>query len=296
MKTYRISVLLLLFFSSFLTAQKIPLDSKSYDGWKSLSSPVISHDGQWISYVINPQQGDGCLYIYNIKTGQKDSVSRGSDLVFSADTKYLAYQIIPAYSETRQAKKKKLKDDKMPKNDLEIRLLNENKFTRISRVKSFALSEKNSFWMAYLLEKKAVEKKSGKSPADSATVADIAAPKKIKKPEPKGTDFVIFNPILKKEFKYQDVTEYVVAKDGKSISFLQDISDTTKIENFKVNTFETKEEDSKVVFEGKGNVKKLSTDRIGNLVSFLYSADTAKVKNYDLWLSENTKAAIKITS
>jgi hypothetical protein len=83
-------------------------------------------------------------------------------------------------------------------------------------------------------------------------------------------------------------------KDGKTISFLQDIPDSTKIENFKINVFDTKEETIKVVFEGKGGAKKLITDRIGNLVSFIYSPDTAKVKVFDLWLSKNSSEALKI--
>ena len=144
----------MLILSAIMTAQKVPLDNNSYDGWKSLIAPVISEDGRWVCYTINPQQGDGWLYIYNVKSGQKDSVSRGSNLIFSPDVKYLAYQISPAYSETRQAKKKKLKEDKMPKNDLEIRLLPGNELTKVLRVKSFAIPEKNSYWMAYLLEKK----------------------------------------------------------------------------------------------------------------------------------------------
>ena len=60
------------------------------------------------------------LYIQFIP-GKKDSVPRGSGPLFSPDSKYLAYQILPKYTETRQAKKKKLKEDKMPKNNLEIR-------------------------------------------------------------------------------------------------------------------------------------------------------------------------------
>jgi len=34
--------------------------------------------------------------------------------LFPPDTRYLAYQIIPTFAETRQAKKKKLKEDKCP--------------------------------------------------------------------------------------------------------------------------------------------------------------------------------------
>jgi dipeptidyl aminopeptidase/acylaminoacyl peptidase len=294
MKKIKFVFILILIFPSFLSGQKIPLDKNCYDGWKSLAAPVISDDGKWIGYTINPQQGDGWLYLFNSITGQKDSVSRGSNLIFSPDIKYAAYQILPAYAETRQAKKKKLKDDKLPKNDLEIRLLTDKQITKISRVKSFALPGKNSYWMAYLMEKKLSEKNGRKAVGDSTAVSDNSSSKKSKKPEPKGTEFIIYNPILKKEYKYQDVIEFVVAKDGKSISFIQDIPDTTKIENFKVTIFETKDESSKTVFEGKGSAKKLTTDRVGNLVSFLYSTDTAKVKVYDLWFSKNSASSTKI--
>jgi len=290
----KVSLLLLFVLPLYLTAQKKPLDNNSYDGWKSLSSPVISDDGKWIGYTINPQQGDGWLYIFNRISGQKDSVARGTGLAFSPEISYLAYQIIPSYSDTRQAKKKKLKEDKMPKNDLEFRILSNNQITRISRVKSFALPEKNSQWMAYLLEKKLVDKAGKKSFADSSQISDATLTKKSKKPDPKGTDLVVFNPVTKKEYKYQDVIEYVVAKDGKSISFIQDVIDSAKTENFKINVFNTGAETLKIIFEGKGSAKKLSTDRIGNFVSFIYSTDTSKVKVYDLWLSKNNAMSEKI--
>jgi len=290
----KVSLLLLFVLPLYLTAQKKPLDNNSYDGWKSLSSPVISDDGKWIGYTINPQQGDGWLYIFNRISGQKDSVARGTGLAFSPEISYLAYQIIPSYSDTRQAKKKKLKEDKMPKNDLEFRILSNNQITRISRVKSFALPEKNSQWMAYILEKKLVDKAGKKSFADSSQISDATLTKKSKKPDPKGTDLVVFNPVTKKEYKYQDVIEYVVAKDGKSISFIQDVIDSAKTENFKINVFNTGAETLKIIFEGKGSAKKLSTDRIGNFVSFIYSTDTSKVKVYDLWLSKNNAMSEKI--
>jgi dipeptidyl aminopeptidase/acylaminoacyl peptidase len=294
MKKIAASLITLLSFSLFCSAQKVPLDNNAYDGWKSLSSQIISEDGKWISYTINQQQGDGWLFLYNVTSGQKDSVARGGKAVFSPDSRYFVYQIIPAYAETRQAKKKKLKDDKMPKNDLEIRLLTDNGSTKISRVKSFAVPEKDSFWMAYLLEKRSEEKKTNKVPGDTIKVKGNNAEKKAKTPEAKGTEFVIINPVLKKEYRYQDVTEYVVAKDGKTISFLQSIPDTSKIENLKISVFDTHNETTGSVFEGKGSVKKLSIDHSGNLVSFVFSSDTSKIKVYDLWLWNSSAKAIKI--
>jgi hypothetical protein len=278
----------------FISAQKPPLSDKIYDGWKSLSSPKISDDGKWVTYVINPQQGDGWLYIYDVAKIRKDSVARGEKAVFAPDSKYLAYQVIPAYSETRQAKKKKLKEDKMPKNDLEIRILSNNQINKISRVKSFALPEKNSFWMAYLLEKKPENDKNNKPSADTASTAKQAVSKNSKLTEPKGTEFVILNPLSGREHRFQDVTEFVVARDGNTISFIQSIPDSSKTDNYKINVFETNNESDKVVFEGKGSAKKLSSNRTGNYIAFIFSPDTAKVKVYDLWFSRNNEDAVRV--
>jgi dipeptidyl aminopeptidase/acylaminoacyl peptidase len=277
-----------------LSAQKPPLDHNSYDGWNNLNSQKISENGIWVTYIISPQQGDGWLHIYNVISGKKDSVARGNNAVFSPEEKYLVYKVAPSYASIRQAKKKKLKQDQMPKSNLEIRLLPDQETFKIERVKTFEVPEKNSFWMAFLLEKKLTELKPDRSITDSSKVTLNSFTKTKKPPEAKGTELVIYNPLTKKDYKFQDVSEYVVAKDGKTISFLQCISDTTKIDNCRINIFETNNEVSKVIFEGKGVVKKLSTDRVGEMVSFMYSSDTSKAKVFELWLSKNGKNAIKI--
>ena len=61
-----------------------------------------------------------------------------------------------------------------------------------------------------------------------------------------------------------------------------------------INVFDTQKENLKIIFEGKGSAKKLDTDRRGDLISFLYSTDTARVKVYDLWLSRNIDNAKRI--
>jgi dipeptidyl aminopeptidase/acylaminoacyl peptidase len=279
---------------AILTAQKLPLDHTVYDGWKSLGSALISDDGNWVSYEINPQQGDGWLYICNTVTGQKDSVFCGTRATLSADAKYLVYQVKPTYAETRKAKKDKVKEEMMPKNNMGIRLLQASGNTIIiKRVKSFLVPESNSLWMAYLLEKKADDKKDSKASADSSKTPKAPARGK-KPPEPKGTELVIFNPVMNKEYRYTDVTEFVVARDGKSISYLQVYSDTTKIDNYKVNFFDTGKETTSLVFEGKGSLKKLSTSKTGDKLSFIFTQDTAKTKIYDLYLSKGIEKAAKV--
>jgi dipeptidyl aminopeptidase/acylaminoacyl peptidase len=294
MKNLRFTLFFLLALPAMLYAQKVPLDNNAYDIWKSMGAYAISEDGKWITFEINPQQGDGWLYIYNVSTREKDSVFCGTGARIAPDSKYMAWRIIPTYGDTRQAKKKKLKDDQLPKNNLGIRVLSGDSIIIIKRVKSFLLPESNSLWMAYLLEKKVEEKKAAKEPADSAKSTRISLRNTKKPPEPKGTELVIYNPVTNKEFRYSDVTDYIVARDGKTISYLQDIPDTSKTDLFKVNIFDTKKETSSVVFESKGTVKKLVTDKSGDKVSFIFSADTAKVKIYSLFLSKSGEKASKI--
>ena len=286
------AVSLLLSLAAF--AQKAPLDYNVYDGWKSLSSAAISNDGKWITYEINPQQGDGWLYVYNSETGKKDSVFCGTKATFSPESKYLVYQIKPTYAQTRKAKKDKLKDDMLPKNNLEIRLLGGiNDLTSIKRVKSFAVPESNSLWMAYLLEKKADDKKDAR-PADSTRTSRPSSTRGRRAPEPKGTELVIINPVLHKEQRFADVTDYVVARDGKSISYMQVYSDTSKIDRFRVSIFDIQKETISSVFEGKGSLKKLTENKGGDKLSFLFTQDTSKTKVYDLYLSKGFTEAGKI--
>ncbi len=290
----KITLLILIFVDILLSAQKPPLDHTSYDGWNNVNSQKISDNGTWVTYIISPQKGDSWLHIYNVVSGKKDSVVRGNNAVFSPGEKYIAYSVVPSYSSIRQAKKKKLKEDQMPKNMLEIRIIPDQDVLKFERVKTFDVPEKNSSWMAFLHEKKLSDPKLAKSVKDSSKVSDLNNAKTKKPADSKGAELVIINPLTRKDYKFQDVSSYVVAKDGKTISFLQCISDTTKVDNYRVNVFETDSEVSKIIFEGKGIVKNLASDREGELVSFIYSSDTSKVKIFDLWLSRNGKNAVKL--
>jgi len=285
-----VQLIITFFLFSVASGQKAPLDYNVFDSWKSTSSPIISNDGKWVSWEINPQQGDGWLYLYNVANGQLDSSFCGFKASFSGGSRYLVFQVKPTYSETRQAKKKKLKEDQMPKNGLAFINLSDGKTTRINNVKSYAIPESGSDWMAFLTEKKTDEKKNSKPSADTVATAKTIAPKNKKHPEPKGTDLVIFNPVTGKEYRFQDVTEYSVAATGKSISFVQVIPDTTKTETSKVVVFDSGKETSATIFESKGTARKVTSDRSGLKFSFIFTTDTSKTRVFDLYLSKGSYA------
>ena len=82
MKTKRLALLLLALLPLLVFGQKKPLTHGEYDGWKSLSQQSITDNGEWIKYEINPQEGDGMLYLYKVKSKSLEKIERGSGAVF----------------------------------------------------------------------------------------------------------------------------------------------------------------------------------------------------------------------
>lgn len=139
---------------SFAQTKKT-LNHDVYDGWKSVGERLISNDGNYIVYAINPQEGDGEMVIRNLKTGYNKNIPRGYGAAITPDSRYAIFKIKPVYQATRQARIKKKKPDDMPKDSLAIVLLGVDSVVKISRVKSFKSPEKAAGWMAYHADKPA---------------------------------------------------------------------------------------------------------------------------------------------
>lgn len=80
---------------SWAQTSKRPLTSADYDSWKSVQTSRISANGKWVSYEINPQEGDGLLIVESPETAQKITIPRGYAAQFSADASLLVAKIKP---------------------------------------------------------------------------------------------------------------------------------------------------------------------------------------------------------
>lgn len=299
MNIKRILPFLVLFLPLLATAQKKTITHSDYDGWKNLGSTSITDNGKWISYTINPQEGDGWLYYYDVSTSRLDSVERGTSASFSPSGEYLVYLVKPATAETRKAKKEKKKADEMPKNILGIKMLPSGDPMVVERVKSYKIAEEGEAWMAYQMEKPLPEKaeKKGDGEAEKASPGERgeggrrqAGGRPGAAGKSDGTDLVITNPAINATFTFSDVTEYSVAKNGSVVGFVQVTTDSTKIDHYTVSLFDTREQKVNEIFKGDGTLKKLSIDDNGRKSAFIYTADTSKVKIYNLYLSEGGTA------
>jgi dipeptidyl aminopeptidase/acylaminoacyl peptidase len=160
----------LLFITCSVTAQnKKPLDHTVYDNWKAIAERMISNDGKFVVYTVNPQEGDGELVIQNPVTKYTKVIPRGYSAIITEDSKYLLFKIKPLFQDTRQAKIKKKSADEMPKDSLGIMELGKDSVVKIAKIKSYKTPEKGSGWMAYLLEKAEPVTPKVKALPDSAT-------------------------------------------------------------------------------------------------------------------------------
>jgi len=147
---------------------KKPLDHSVYDNWKSIGERLVSNDGSFVVYTVNPQEGDGELVIQNPTTKYKKVVSRGYNAVITEDSKYLIFKIRPFFQDTRQAKIKKKKADDMPKDSIGIIELGRDEILKKSNVKNFKTPEKAAGFVAYQLEKALPDSSKKKVELDSA--------------------------------------------------------------------------------------------------------------------------------
>lgn len=150
-------------------AQKKPLDHSVYDGWQSIGERAVSNDGKYVVYAVNPQEGDGTLYIQATDNSYKREIPRGYNATISNDNKYVVCRVRPLFKDTREARIKKKRPDEMPKDSLVIVDLSSNKVTYIARVKGYKMPEKGTGWVAYHLDKPLPEPPKPRQQPDSAT-------------------------------------------------------------------------------------------------------------------------------
>ncbi|HKL67200.1 MAG TPA: hypothetical protein VJ877_04850, partial [Bacteroidales bacterium] len=249
----RILLVLFLVFPAMVYGQKKALDHSVYDKWERLSSSNVSDDGKYVSYEINPQEGDGILFLYETRSGDKNSFERGNGATFSAGNDYFVYQIKPEYELTQQAKRDKKKPDQMPKNDMGIKILGKDDVRIIERVKSFKLPDKEGDWMA-LLKEKALPEKDEKAEDGEEENKEKAKEKKKKKTKQKGTELLIINPLSGAEYSYKNVLDYAPADKGTALAYVSVTTDTTKTDTYTVSVFDTGAESSEEIFSGEGEL------------------------------------------
>lgn len=259
------------------------LTAADYDDWKSVQKPVLSNNGHWIAYEINPQEGDGQLIAEAPTLNRRLTFPRGYGARFSADAAYLVVKVKPGREEVRTAKKNKLKPDKIPKDSLIVVRLADGERRSFAQVVSFQIGEEAGTWLAFMTKKEEAKKD---------TTQKAAQDKKIRKP--KGDVLTLLNMAGKEAFSIDHVGGYAISAQGNRILYTREqLRDTTivrRVYAYTVRNQETEVLDSSTVVEV---YKNLTLDKKGEQAAWMSSRDSAKaeVKKFALFLRNFSKKA-----
>jgi dipeptidyl aminopeptidase/acylaminoacyl peptidase len=83
-----------------------PIDD--YTKWRSIAGQAISGDGKWVAYTLHltntiPAEAKPVLHLLNLETNAEVTVADAAEGTFSADSKWIAYQVDPGAAQRARA-------------------------------------------------------------------------------------------------------------------------------------------------------------------------------------------------
>jgi dipeptidyl aminopeptidase/acylaminoacyl peptidase len=268
---------------------KKPLSHTVYDGWKEITYKALTPDGAFAAFTVNPQDGDGKVIFYHLKTNAQDSVKRAAEIALTYDSRYAIFKIKPPQKVVKELRRLKKKKEDLPKDSLGIYSFATRQTEKIADVKSFKVPEKTGGIVAYQLEAKKEPK-----PAGNKTDDKKPAPAKKKKAN---TDDNGYTLVLKrfdqsKEISFGYVKDYTLAKFGQGLLFSSTGNDSTMKAG--LYWYDLQKDELKNIHQGKSKFKYkgLSISEDGTQVAYLVDTDTTKalVRHVQLhyWKNGNT--------
>jgi len=253
--------ILIFFIPFFISAQKKPLDHSVYDIWKSINNPSISMSGEWVVYSIDPEQGDGDLFIQQPSKNSTSVFPRGKRGRISFDNNHIIFTIIPHADTVLNMKRRKVKKDEMPRDSLGIFNTKSISVTKIPGISDVKVPEKWSGIIAFRIFP-AQPEGNGKP--------------KSKKVNGEGLGLIIMDLNTGRQDTVPGVTDYVFAREAKELMMISGGKDSTMLPgvyrwNFSNNQLEP-------IFRSKGKYKSVTLDEKGGNGAFIADLDTTKAK------------------
>jgi len=276
-------LLTLLMSYSIGLAQKPQLDHQAYDQWKRLEKEQISRNGALISYELTVLKGNTVLHLFDTQTQKHDSIERGNSAIIATDASFVAWKMSPDYDSLRKLELAKVDKKKWPKDSLFIAHLSQDTIYKFAKIKSIEQAEEAAV-LAFLQE---------------------TTPQKIEKIEPKKIDKFLFwkkdaevpyvNPFKTEghrlvvyesgsgNFPFLDsITSFAVSPDGSKIAVIKQRKvkqDSMQVQIYQCNNLQLLKE-----FEAQPLASHLNWSKNSNMLTFLFSPDTSKLKQMHLLL------------
>ena len=266
-----------------LWAQKAALTHQDYDQWESIGYPQLSRTGKFVATEVEPQVGDGYLYVGPVTADPIGQVPRGHRPYFTSTEDFVLYTIVPQYDTIRALKLEGKKKDEFPKDTLAIMSLPSGSTEYIARVQSFKVPSEGGAWAAWLME---APEEVEEEETDSTEAEDGLASRVFFRrggDEPKGFELVVRNLSSGDEYRLDRVEEYAWAKSGSRLAVVRPAS-TDSTDDAGIWVFNTRDLAWSPVDTGKVEYPKMAWDEAGNQLAYMATPDSAdaEIQTYSL--------------
>lgn len=287
MKTKLLTLSLLLLFT-YVSSQKKVLDHSDYEKWNTLQNKTLSNNGRYLLYELERGEKDATLKVKDTKGKLLFEHQRADKASFTYDSNFVVFTIKAWQDSLRAMKSRKTKKADLPKDSLAVLDLKTKRTVKIANVKSFYIPEKWSGYVAYYLEEIKEEKKKDTSTAE---VGKMKKPKKVNKKN--GYHLVLRNLNSGKQDTLPYVTDFVFAKEGKSLAYVS--TGKNKDDDAAVYVMDVETQLTIPVHSSKkASYFNLSLSDSGKHLGFVTDIDTTKVQirpnELYRWTKGNEKA------
>lgn len=288
--------LLSVFLLISLYAANIPKKALTFQDimkFKDIENPVISEDGLWLAYSLQPDRGDGEAQVHGLKTEKVFSIERGTSPVISKDSRWVAVIVKPKAEEMEKAEKEK------PKQGMALLETMTGNIIQFEKIESFAFSD-DSKWLACLQfkEEEKLEKKEKKELEEKPETKPVQ--EKDKKKEKVGSMLIIRSLDSGSETKIPYVLSFAFDSTSRYLAFVVAEPEGKGNGLFLLELDQEGLPKKTVAQEVKGIYSSLAWTRKGSRLAFLAGTlekDKEGSGSFSFWLWDSkTKKSVQAVS
>jgi dipeptidyl aminopeptidase/acylaminoacyl peptidase len=241
-------------------AQKKILNHTVYDSWNNLKNIKLTDNGRYALWIVAPQEGDNRLFVKEVPKDTEFAVERVANYEIVPNSNYVVATVKPSFADTRKAKIKKTKHEKMPKDSLAIINVQTKQTVKIPLLKGFKIGTDFSEYVAYALD----DTVKSKNETNTLIVRHLE----------RATEDTVKN-----------VSNYVFSRNGRFLAVTTKVSDRNSPDCDAVLYYDLSKNSYRIVSENKNEYLAPTLSDDGLHLSFLATTDSAKteLKEYALY-------------
>ncbi len=245
---------------SQLMAQKKPLTDEVFEKWNSIPHKIISSNGKYVVYTVQPARGDGKLHLLDISSQQEVVFERGANPAFSGTNHCLIFRVKQPFDTLRKLRLKKVKESSLPSDSLFIFSLTHDSILKFANLESFKTMEESPL---VCFKRKLVFE-------DTISTDSAQKYNSLKRKNSYSLD--IFESFDKPFQSFSNIEEYALPKLKGPVAFVQKLP---KNDSSALFIYQPSVNKAVKVFHTRGKIKNLVWDETGTMLSFIHSHDTS---------------------